>query len=187
MNAPWWFLILLIMSLTLIDDLDLSIKEKILTQGIHMWNMKAASVTILMIWPMLKVFLLTNRVTYKQGNEQLTDKQKGQKLISPFFKMLSTLYGTFFPFYMHFKMSSAICFNLDQSKILSSGNGLTHSHWLYNKPSARTPCSEIWKVQTTHTCISKCYLRNNLLSIVVYCSINHSCELWGTINNPRGR
>ena len=25
---------------------------------------------------------------------------------------------------MHFKVSSAICFNLDQSKILSSGNGL---------------------------------------------------------------
>ena len=25
---------------------------------------------------------------------------------------------------MHFKMSSAICFNLDLSKILSSGNGL---------------------------------------------------------------
>ena len=25
---------------------------------------------------------------------------------------------------MHFEMSSAICFNLDQSKILSSGNGL---------------------------------------------------------------
>ena len=25
---------------------------------------------------------------------------------------------------MHFKMLSAICFNLDQSKILSSGNGL---------------------------------------------------------------
>ena len=25
---------------------------------------------------------------------------------------------------MHFKMSSAICYNLDQSKILSSGNGL---------------------------------------------------------------
>ena len=33
---------------------------------------------------------------------------------------------------MHFKMSSAICFNLDQSKILLSGNGviipLTNSH-----------------------------------------------------------
>ena len=27
---------------------------------------------------------------------------------------------------MHFKMSSAICFNLDQSEILSSGNGLTY-------------------------------------------------------------
>ena len=26
---------------------------------------------------------------------------------------------------MHFKMSSAICFNLDQSKILEFGNGLT--------------------------------------------------------------
>ena len=26
---------------------------------------------------------------------------------------------------MHFEMSSAICFNLDQSKILSSGNGLS--------------------------------------------------------------
>ena len=27
---------------------------------------------------------------------------------------------------MHFKISSAICFNLYQSKILSSGNGLIH-------------------------------------------------------------
>ena len=27
---------------------------------------------------------------------------------------------------MDFKMSSAICFNLDQSKILSSGNGLNN-------------------------------------------------------------
>ena len=30
-------------------------------------------------------------------------------------------------------MSSAICFNLDQSKILSSGNGLTESPFLGNK------------------------------------------------------
>ena len=29
-----------------------------------------------------------------------------------------------FPFWMHFEMSSAICFNLDQSKILSTCNGL---------------------------------------------------------------
>ena len=34
------------------------------------------------------------------------------------------LYGTYFLFKMHFKMLSAICLNLDQSKILSSGNGL---------------------------------------------------------------
>ena len=31
---------------------------------------------------------------------------------------------------MHFKMSSAICLSLDQSKILSSGDGLTKAmHW----------------------------------------------------------
>ena len=39
--------------------------------------------------------------------------------------MFSTLYGTYFPFEMHFKMSSAICYNLGKSKILLSGNGLT--------------------------------------------------------------
>ena len=38
--------------------------------------------------------------------------------------MCSTLYGTYFPFELPFKMLSAVCFNLDQSKILSSGNGL---------------------------------------------------------------
>ena len=38
--------------------------------------------------------------------------------------MFSTLYGTYFIFQMHFEMSSAICFNLDKSKILLSGNGL---------------------------------------------------------------
>ena len=41
--------------------------------------------------------------------------------------MISTLYGMYFSFEMHFKMSSAVCFNLDQSKILSSGSGL---RWL---------------------------------------------------------
>ena len=45
--------------------------------------------------------------------------------------VFSTLYGTYFPLKMHFKMLSAICFNLDQSKILSPGNGLMHS--LYGK------------------------------------------------------
>ena len=37
--------------------------------------------------------------------------------ISPSTTMFSNLYGTYFPFLMHFKMSSAICFNLDKSKI----------------------------------------------------------------------
>ena len=44
--------------------------------------------------------------------------------ISPFLTMFSILYGTYFSFEMHFKMLSAICFNLDHSKILLSGNGL---------------------------------------------------------------
>ena len=44
--------------------------------------------------------------------------------------MFSTLYGTYFSFEMHFKMSSSICFNLDQRKILSSGHGLKSSHCL---------------------------------------------------------
>ena len=39
--------------------------------------------------------------------------------------MFSTLYGTHFSLQMHFKLSSAICFDLDQSKILSSVNELT--------------------------------------------------------------
>ena len=49
-----------------------------------------------------------------------------QRAISLFLTMFSTLYGTYFPFQMLFKMPSAICFNLNQSKILSSGNGLKH-------------------------------------------------------------
>ena len=47
-----------------------------------------------------------------------------QQAISPFITMFSTSYGTYFSFQVHIKMSSAIYFNSDQSKILSSGNGL---------------------------------------------------------------
>ena len=47
--------------------------------------------------------------------------------ISHFLTMFCTLYGTYFSFLMHCKMSSAICFTLDQSKILSSGNWLIFS------------------------------------------------------------
>ena len=48
-----------------------------------------------------------------------------EQAISPFLTMFSTLHGTYFSFEMHFKMSSATCFNLDQSEILSCGNRLT--------------------------------------------------------------
>ena len=43
------------------------------------------------------------------------------------FSVFSTLYGTYFPFQMHFWMSSAIYFRLDQTKILLSGNGLNYT------------------------------------------------------------
>ena len=39
--------------------------------------------------------------------------------------MFSTLCGSYFSFQVHFKMSSAVCcFDLNQSKTLSSGNAL---------------------------------------------------------------
>ena len=44
-----------------------------------------------------------------------------KQAISPFLTMFSTLYDTYFSL---FKMSSAISFNSDQSKIFSSGDGL---------------------------------------------------------------
>ena len=48
--------------------------------------------------------------------------------------MFSTLHDTYFSFRLSLKMSSAICFNLDQSKILSSGYGLTnHSKLTYSE------------------------------------------------------
>ena len=36
---PWY------LTLTLADDLDIGTKEKVLPQGIHMWNMEASSIT----------------------------------------------------------------------------------------------------------------------------------------------
>ena len=45
---------------------------------------------------------------------------------------VSTQYGTFFHFKRTLEMSSAVCFNLDQSKILSSGNGLSFVYVQFN-------------------------------------------------------
>ena len=52
---------------------------------------------------------------------------------------------------MHFKMLCAICFNLDQSKILSSGNGLDSniSKYMYRKMwRIRQKRSKEWLVNT---------------------------------------
>ena len=46
--------------------------------------------------------------------------------------MFSTLYGTYFSLQMHFKMSCAIPFNLNQSKILLSGNWLRISYSFFD-------------------------------------------------------
>ena len=49
-----------------------------------------------------------------------------QQAVLPFLSVFSTQCGTYFSFSIHFEMSPAICFNLDQSNILSFGDGLTH-------------------------------------------------------------
>ena len=41
------------LTLTMTDDLDLGIKEKVLSQERNMWNIKALSHTIQKLWPML--------------------------------------------------------------------------------------------------------------------------------------
>ena len=54
--------------------------------------------------------------------------------------MFSTPYGTYFSFEVHFEVSSAICFNLDQSKIFLSGNGLIT---LYIFRESRSHCVDL--------------------------------------------
>ena len=46
---------------------------------------------------------------------------------------------------MHFKMSSAICFQLGQSKILSSGNGLTLRYTIFFQ--SHELLSKVWSKQ----------------------------------------
>ena len=48
--------------------------------------------------------------------------EKGEIACNNFLTMFYTLYGTNFSFQIHLKMSSTICFNLDKSKTLLSGN-----------------------------------------------------------------
>ena len=74
--------------------------------------------------------------------------------ISPFLTMFSMLFGTYFPFSMQFEMSSALCFNLDQSKILLSGNGLTLTGQQNNFGANQ--------IQSIHRRQNKCYQNNDL-------------------------
>ena len=55
---------------TLTDDPDFGTKERVLTQGIHLWNMKALSLTIKKLLPMLK-FLQTNRQKKRLDNNYI--------------------------------------------------------------------------------------------------------------------
>ena len=67
--------------------------------------------------------------------------RKGEIICNKQFLLSSQYFLPFFctfflNFHLHFEMSSAICFNLDQSKLLSSGNGLillTSIHSLFSK------------------------------------------------------
>ena len=84
--------------------------------------------------------------------------------------MFSTLYGTYFSFQKYFKMSYAIRFNLDQCKILSSGNGLSDQHRakLWGKPIVS------W-TNLTHSC-SLCYLLS--CSLLGYRAIVFFCQFY---------
>ena len=76
-----------------------------------------------------------------------------QQTISPFFTIFSTLHGPYFSFEIHFKMSSAIFSNLDQSEILSFGNELKKKRIVtsifllllqsFQKPSSRLGVSVV--------------------------------------------
>ena len=63
---------------------------------------------------------------YKCGKHCEERRNCLKQAISPFLTMFSTLYVTYFQFQICCKMSSAICFNLDQFKMLTSGNGLNN-------------------------------------------------------------
>ena len=52
--------------------------------------------------------------------------KKGEIACNKQFLLFSQCFLPFMKLIDHFMMSSAICFNLDLSKILSSGNGLIH-------------------------------------------------------------
>ena len=60
---------------------------------------------------------------------------------------------------MHFKMSSSICFNMDQSKILSSGNGLNFFTFLQAigilRNSNRTCCQTLIHAFKSYPAIGK--------------------------------
>ena len=45
------------MTLTIAGDLDLDIKEKVLSQGKHKRNMNALLLTIIKLWPMLQFYV----------------------------------------------------------------------------------------------------------------------------------
>ena len=59
---------------------------------------------------------------YSCGKHCKKRRNRLLQAISLYLTMFSTLYGNYFSFKMHFKMLSAICFSLDQPRILSSGN-----------------------------------------------------------------
>ena len=55
--------------------------------------------------------------------------RKGEIAYNKQFLLFSQCFPPYMPLYfqMHFKLTSGIWFNLDQSKILSSGNGLVNT------------------------------------------------------------
>ena len=66
---------------------------------------------------------------------------------------------------MHFKMSSAICFNLDRSNFLSSGNGLKKSSAPY-RPKALSNSNTRFLVHMEVVCIFCIWFTSTLFKLL---------------------
>ena len=55
---------LILKTISLTDDSDVGTKDNVLFQGIHTWNMKAVSLTIQKLWPILKFFFNFSQTTF---------------------------------------------------------------------------------------------------------------------------
>ena len=92
---------------------------------LHIHIFLHAVFNLLKLSPILRKFLFWFSI-YSCGKHCEKRRKCLKQAVSPFLTMFPTLYVTYFSFQMLFKMLSVISLNVDQSKILSSGNELNN-------------------------------------------------------------